>query len=77
MHWGAGWGWADRGPTLIPQAPDLNRNSPTSGPLPPLPSQVGYTSYGKIGCTQPRRVAAMSVSKRVAEEFGCRLGEEV
>ncbi|RZC90279.1 hypothetical protein C5167_030990 [Papaver somniferum] len=26
---------------------------------------------------QPRRVAAMSVAKMVAEEFGCRLGEEV
>lgn len=39
--------------------------------------QVGYTARGKIGCTQPRRVAAMSVAKRVAEEFGCRLGEEV
>ena len=26
---------------------------------------------------QPRRVAAMSVAKRVAEEFGCRLGQEV
>ncbi len=32
---------------------------------------------GKIGCTQPRRVAAMSVAKRVAEEFGCLLGQEV
>jgi len=32
---------------------------------------------GKIGCTQPRRVAAMSVAKRVAEEVGCRLGGEV
>lgn len=30
-----------------------------------------------IGCTQPRRVAAMSVAKRVAEEVGCKLGEEV
>ncbi|KAJ1517154.1 DEAH-box ATP-dependent RNA helicase prp22 [Coelomomyces lativittatus] len=30
-----------------------------------------------IGCTQPRRVAAMSVAKRVAEEVGCRLGDEV
>lgn len=40
-------------------------------------AEVGYTSRGKIGCTQPRRVAAMSVAKRVAEEFGCRLGEEV
>jgi ATP-dependent RNA helicase DHX8/PRP22 len=40
-------------------------------------AEVGYTSTGKIGCTQPRRVAAMSVAKRVAEEVGCRLGEEV
>ncbi|BFG17684.1 hypothetical protein CerSpe_039580 [Prunus speciosa] len=32
---------------------------------------------GKSGCTQLRRVATMSVAKRVAEEFGCRLGEEV
>ena len=37
----------------------------------------GYTNYGMIGCTQPRRVAAMSVAKRVSEEFGCALGEEV
>eukprot|EP00854_Cymbomonas_tetramitiformis_P009293 gene9293-11009_t len=40
-------------------------------------AESGYTANGKIGCTQPRRVAAMSVAKRVAEEFGCRLGEEV
>ncbi|KAJ6810187.1 putative pre-mRNA-splicing factor ATP-dependent RNA helicase DEAH5 [Iris pallida] len=40
-------------------------------------AEAGYTVRGKIGCTQPRRVAAMSVAKRVAEEFGCRLGEEV
>ncbi|XP_026434730.1 probable pre-mRNA-splicing factor ATP-dependent RNA helicase DEAH5 isoform X1 [Papaver somniferum] len=40
-------------------------------------AEAGYTTIGKIGCTQPRRVAAMSVAKRVAEEFGCRLGEEV
>jgi pre-mRNA-splicing factor ATP-dependent RNA helicase DHX38/PRP16 len=37
----------------------------------------GYTDYGMVGCTQPRRVAAMSVATRVAEEFGCDLGEEV
>lgn len=30
-----------------------------------------------VGCTQPRRVAAMSVAKRVSEEMGCKLGEEV
>lgn len=40
-------------------------------------AEAGYTARGKIGCTQPRRVAAMSVAKRVAEEFGCRLGSEV
>ena len=40
--------------------------------------EAGYTKgRRKIGCTQPRRVAAMSVAKRVAEEKGCRLGEEV
>ena len=32
---------------------------------------------GTIACTQPRRVAAMSVAKRVAEEYGCLLGQEV
>ena len=32
---------------------------------------------GTIGCTQPRRVAAMSVSKRVAEELGMPWGREV
>ncbi|XP_046446115.1 ATP-dependent RNA helicase DHX8-like [Daphnia pulex] len=40
-------------------------------------SESGFTARGKIGCTQPRRVAAMSVAKRVSEEFGCRLGQEV
>jgi pre-mRNA-splicing factor ATP-dependent RNA helicase DHX38/PRP16 len=37
----------------------------------------GYSDYGVIGCTQPRRVAAMSVAKRVAEEMDKPLGEEV
>ena len=40
-------------------------------------AEAGFTSRGIVGCTQPRRVAAMSVAKRVAEEFGCRLGQEV
>ena len=31
----------------------------------------------KVGCTQPRRVAAMSVAARVAEEMGFKLGGEV
>lgn len=33
-------------------------------------------NFGLIGCTQPRRVAAMSVAKRVAEEMGVDLGQE-
>ena len=40
-------------------------------------AEAGFSKSGMIGCTQPRRVAAMSVAKRVAEEVGCRLGEEV
>ncbi|GLB35803.1 putative ATP-dependent RNA helicase DHX8 [Lyophyllum shimeji] len=40
-------------------------------------AEAGYTEKGRVGCTQPRRVAAMSVAKRVAEEVGCRLGQEV
>lgn len=37
----------------------------------------GYCTYGIIGCTQPRRVAAMSVAKRVSEEMECKLGATV
>ena len=29
----------------------------------------GYCEHGIVGCTQPRRVAAMSVAKRVSEEM--------
>ena len=37
----------------------------------------GYTKVGMIGCTQPRRVAAMSVAKRVSDEMGTELGDDV
>jgi pre-mRNA-splicing factor ATP-dependent RNA helicase DHX38/PRP16 len=36
--------------------------------------EAGYAKHGTIGCTQPRRVAAMSVAKRVAEEMGTPIG---
>ncbi|XP_044529695.1 pre-mRNA-splicing factor ATP-dependent RNA helicase DHX16 [Gracilinanus agilis] len=40
--------------------------------------EEGYTQKGmKIACTQPRRVAAMSVAARVAREMGVKLGNEV
>ncbi|KAK3664051.1 DEAH-box ATP-dependent RNA helicase prp22 [Elasticomyces elasticus] len=41
-------------------------------------AEDGYGGQGlMIGCTQPRRVAAMSVAARVSDEVGCRVGEEV
>ncbi|XP_042148529.1 pre-mRNA-splicing factor ATP-dependent RNA helicase DHX16 [Ixodes scapularis] len=40
--------------------------------------EAGYTANKmKIGCTQPRRVAAMSVAARVSEELSVKLGNEV
>ncbi|CAI1947862.1 hypothetical protein SEUBUCD646_0E00940 [Saccharomyces eubayanus] len=39
--------------------------------------EEGFSNYGMIGCTQPRRVAAVSVAKRVAEEVGCKVGHDV
>ncbi|KAL2005303.1 hypothetical protein VTN00DRAFT_2513 [Thermoascus crustaceus] len=46
--------------------------------IPQYLHEAGYTKNGmKIGCTQPRRVAAMSVASRVAEEMGVKLGNEV
>ncbi|XP_006664827.1 probable pre-mRNA-splicing factor ATP-dependent RNA helicase DEAH4 [Oryza brachyantha] len=37
----------------------------------------GYTCRGAIAVTQPRRVAAVSVSRRVAQELSVPLGDEV
>lgn len=46
--------------------------------IPQYLHEAGLTEGGlKVGCTQPRRVAAMSVAARVAEEMGKRLGNEV
>lgn len=40
--------------------------------------EEGFTKGGKmVGCTQPRRVAAMSVAARVSEEMRTRIGYEV
>lgn len=39
--------------------------------------ESGFTKNGMIGCTQPRRVAAVTVAKRVAEEMDVPLGDEV
>ena len=45
--------------------------------LPKMCLDAGLAERGRIGCTQPRRVAALSVSKRVAEELGVTWGREV
>jgi HrpA-like RNA helicase len=38
----------------------------------------GYAQQGKlIAITQPRRVAAMSLAKRVSDEMGTELGDKV
>ena len=37
--------------------------------------EEGFAQHGIIGCTQPRRVAASSVAKRVAKEKGCEIGD--
>lgn len=45
--------------------------------IPQYLHEHGFTKLGKVGCTQPRRVAAMSVAARVAEEMGVKLGYQV
>ena len=45
--------------------------------IPKLCLAAGGGRTGRIACTQPRRVAALSVSRRVAEELGVEWGREV
>jgi ATP-dependent helicase HrpA len=45
--------------------------------LPKMCLAAGRGAPGKIACTQPRRVAALSISRRVAEELGVEWGREV
>ncbi|XP_015781179.1 pre-mRNA-splicing factor ATP-dependent RNA helicase DHX16-like [Tetranychus urticae] len=46
--------------------------------IPQYLHEAGFTKGGKkVGCTQPRRVAAMSVAARVAQEMNVKLGHEV
>lgn len=45
--------------------------------LPKLCLELGRGTVGKIGHTQPRRIAARSLAARIAEELHCPLGEAV
>ncbi len=45
--------------------------------LPKMCLEAGLGIQAKIGCTQPRRVAALSISQRIADELNVTWGEEV
>ncbi|MGA0845572.1 MAG: helicase-related protein, partial [Luteolibacter sp.] len=45
--------------------------------LPKMVAEALGSNPGRIGCTQPRRLAAASVARRVASELGVKLGEAV
>jgi ATP-dependent helicase HrpA len=45
--------------------------------IPKMCLEAGLGINAKIGCTQPRRVAALSISRRIAEELAVNWGREV
>src|SRR5512145_410318 len=45
--------------------------------IPKMCLQAGRGRTGMIGCTQPRRIAATTVARRIAEEMGEELGQSV
>ena len=45
--------------------------------IPKMCLEAGLGIEAKIGCTQPRRVAALSISRRIAEELNVGWGREV
>ncbi len=45
--------------------------------IPKMCLAAGRGTQGRIACTQPRRVAALSISRRVAEELGVEWGRQV
>ena len=45
--------------------------------IPKMCLEAGRGIFGVIGCTQPRRVAAITVAHRIAEELGEEIGRSV
>lgn len=45
--------------------------------LPQLCLELGLAEHGRIGHTQPRRIAARTVAERIADELGTALGDRV
>lgn len=70
-----------QGTETVPPVQSLIVSAETgSGKTTQLPAylyEAGFAKEGKIVCTQPRRIAAMSVAARVAEELGSKLGHLV
>ncbi len=73
--------WHDEIVEAIQQHPVVivagETGSGKSTQLPKMAIQAGGGRRGLIGCTQPRRIAARSVARRVAEEMQTALGELV
>ncbi|MEM1082211.1 MAG: ATP-dependent helicase, partial [Pseudomonadota bacterium] len=73
--------WQDEIVDAIEQHPVVivagETGSGKSTQLPKMAIQAGRGRRGLIGCTQPRRIAARSVARRVAEELDTKLGELV
>ena len=42
--------------------------------LPKIALEVAGERRGRLGCTQPRRLAAVAVARRIADEVGCEVG---
>ena len=45
--------------------------------LPKVALELGWGRFGRIGCTQPRRIAASAMARRAAQELGCEPGTAV
>lgn len=45
--------------------------------IPKMCLEAGLARRGRIGCTQPRRVAALSIARRLAQELNVQYGREV
>ena len=45
--------------------------------IPKICIEMGFASYGMIGVTQPRRIAAKSISQRLADELSSEIGDFV
>ncbi len=67
--------WAIRNHQVVVIAGETGSGKTTQ--IPKMCLEAGMGIEAKIGCTQPRRVAALSISRRIAEELNAAWGREV